>query len=248
MIKRKYPDDFINKIICGDCLEVMKEMPDKCMDLVITSPPYNASKEYENDLSPNEWLKFLSNINTQIYRILRAGGRYALNITFDIQNQSLGNMKILPLAFLSLGNLSLKDLICWNQLNTESDTAWGSWKSASAPHFRHQCEYIIISYKETWHHGKGISSISSRNFTRWTIDHWNMCCARKNEHPAPFPQELPARLINLLSFEGELILDPFLGSGTTARAAKDLRRNFIGIEINPDYCKIAEERLAQGVL
>ncbi len=241
-----YQDDWAT-VYCGDCLEIMPLMEPESVDLVVTSPPYNASKEYESDLNEDDYWRWLRHLNLKIYDALRVRGRYCLNVPFDMESKTKGNLKILPIAFKSLLDFHLEDLIVWDQLNTENDTAWGSWRSAAAPHFRHQVEYIILLSKGDWHHGEGESEISSREFTRFTIDKWPINCARKNGHPAPFPEEIPLRLIKLLSFKHELTLDPCAGSGTTCVAAKNLNRKSIGIEINPKYCEIAVKRLRQEV-
>jgi site-specific DNA-methyltransferase (adenine-specific) len=233
-------------IYCGDCRDILPHL--EPVDLVITSPPYNASKDYEKDSTQEEYEKLFKSWINGIGLVLKENGRMALNVPFDMESKSYGNLKILPIAFRSLNGFILKDLLVWDQMNTESDTAWGSWRSASAPHFRHQIEYIVIAHKGNWNKGKGESNLNSREFTRWTLDKWPICCSRKRLHPAEFPIELPTRLIKLLSFNQDIVLDPFMGSGTTLRAAKDLGRKAIGIEIEKKYCDISIERLRQGVL
>ena len=238
-----YQDDWAT-IYCGDCLEVKPQMPPLSMDLILTSPPYNASKEYEKDLHPDQYFILIEKFMKFAYGIGKH--RLAIITSFDIQNKTYGNMKILPVIFRALSQWQLKDMIAWNQLNTESDTAWGSWASPRAPHFRHQMEYIVIAYKGQWH-GDYEGKIAARDFTRWTIDSWRMNCSRKQNHPAEFPIGLPNRLIQLLNGNHGVTLDPFMGSGTTLVAAKNLNRKSIGIEINPDYCEIAVKRLRQEV-
>jgi len=245
VIKPYYQDNYVT-IYLGNCLEIMPGL--EPVDLTVTSPPYNASKEYEKDLTKKDYENFLVESLSEIYACTKDKGRLALNVPFDMESKTYGNLKILPIAFNALNGFILKDLIVWDQLNTESHTAWGSWRSASAPHFRHQVEYIIMAYKGSWHKGKGVSNIDSRQFTRWTIDKWPIVCGRKKNHPAEFPKDLPIRIISLLSFVDDLVLDPFMGSGTTLVAAKQLGRKSIGIEIEDKYCEIAVKRLSQDVI
>jgi site-specific DNA-methyltransferase (adenine-specific) len=239
-----YQDDW-STIYLGDCRDILPLL--EPVDLVLTSPPYNASKEYESDLTGTEYHKFLEMVNSYIFDALKEHGRYFLNVPFDMESKGKGNLKILPIAFQSLYCFHLEDLIAWDQLNTEADTCWGSWLSASSPHLRHMMEYIIVCSKGTWARGQGESKIAPREFTRWSIDKWSMNCARKNGHPAPFPEELPARVMKFFGFVSDITLDPFCGSGTTLVAAKNLNRKAIGIEIEEKYCAIAVKRLKQEV-
>jgi len=237
-------------IYCGDCLEMMKGMPDGCVDLIITSPPYNVGKEYEDELTEKEYKRFLIYAFSQIRRVLKDDGRICWNVPYQMytkrMSHEISQWYLSVHSLLSVG-LKLRDNITWNQCNSDNDTAWGSWKSASSPWLRHQTEAIIIAYKERWKKDNaGESTITSKEFMKYVIDVWKMATARREGHPAPFPLELPMRCLKLFSYKSDLIFDPFSGSGTTAIAAKQLGRDFIGIEIDPDYCENARKRIAQA--
>jgi site-specific DNA-methyltransferase (adenine-specific) len=151
---------------------------------------------------------------------------------------------MLDLGFLMRGE------IIWNKGSSgSSSTAWGSWLSARNPTLRDIHEYILVFSKGTFSRkdrGRK-STISRQEFLDFTKSVWQFPAesARKVKHPAPFPVELPYRLIQLYTFEGEVVLDPFIGSGTTAIAAIKTRRVFVGYEINPDYVSIADERIKE---
>ena len=145
--------------------------------------------------------------------------------------------------------LSLRDIAIWNQSNPGSDTAWGSFASASAPWLRHQTENIVIGYNEQFEKvDKGKSTISNRNFTVWTVDLWTMPTAQHNEHPAIFPKELPRRCIQLFSYKNDVVLDPFCGIGTTCIVAKELGRSYVGLDVEEKYCEIARGKLKQEIV
>lgn len=240
---------YLNKIICGDAAEVMGGgMADNSVDLVITSPPYNVGKEYEEHQSQDDYRHFLEDIISEIPRILKPDGRVVWNIAISMTGKDgifsplLLNMNILEKYF------KFRDFIVWNQINSGNDCAWGSWKSAKAPYLRHQAEALLIYYKGQWSKGDGKSDITAELFTELTKDIWSIPTATKDGHPAPFPIELVQKALHLFSYVGDVVLDPFIGSGTTAIACKRTNRNYIGIEINPEYCKLAERRLVQAEL
>ncbi len=247
MIESYFQKDDIT-IYCGDNLEIMPELDP--VDLVVTSPPYNCGKEYEDNLSSTAYLKFLTDSLNGISESMKMGARICVNVPPNIcQNGKwIQNLQLLMVALFN-SPLKVKDVVVWDQYCGDSSPARGSWMSASCPNLRHQTEYIILGYKDKWHHGKGQSSfIDSNDFITLVKDIWkfNAETNRKN-HPAPFPSDLPNRCIKLLSFTTDLILDPFLGSGTTLVAAKQLGRKAIGIEIEEKYCEIAVNRIEKAI-
>ena len=236
----------LNQIYCKSC-EYMDELPENSVHLVVTSPPYNASKEYDNDLNLDEYLDILKRVWMEIYRVLVPGGRLCINIA------NLGRKPYIPIhnylinEMQSLGFLMRGEII-WNKAASASvSTAWGSWRSASNPVLRDVHEYILIFSKDLFRRqrlGKN-NTITKEEFLEWTKSVWSFPTvpASRVGHPAPFPEELPRRLIHLYSFEKDVVLDPFVGSGTTCLAAKDLSRFYIGYDISEEYVQLALKRL-----
>jgi len=244
--ENELPVELVNKFILGSA-EKMQELPDNSIHLMITSPPYNASKEYDKDLSLKEYFQFLENSFRETYRVLVNGGRACINVA------NLGRKPYIPLSdyiskmMIDIG-FNMRGEIIWNKAASASpSTAWGSWQSASNPTLRDIHEYILVFSKGDYKRvkGKKENTISKEDFLEWTKSVWNIKAesAKKIKHPAPFPEELPHRLIQLYSFTGDIILDPFMGSGTTALAALKLKRKFVGYEIVTDYIQLAQERI-----
>jgi site-specific DNA-methyltransferase (adenine-specific) len=241
-----FPDKLENKLILGSA-ENMKELPDNSIHLMITSPPYNVSKEYDKDLSLKEYLHFLENSFNETYRVLVNGGRACINVA------NLGRKPYIPLSdyiskmMIDIG-FNMRGEIIWNKAASASpSTAWGSWQSAANPILRDIHEYILIFSKGDYKREKKEkeNSISKDQFMEWTKSIWTMNAesARRIGHPAPFPEELPYRLIQLYSFKGDIVLDPFMGSGTTAVSALKTDRKFVGYDINKEYIDLAEKRI-----
>jgi len=241
-----FPNDLENKIILGSA-ENMKELPDNSVHLMITSPPYNVSKEYDEDLSLKEYLQLLENSFKETFRVLVNGGRACINVA------NLGRKPYIPLSdyisqmMIDIG-FNMRGEIIWNKAASASpSTAWGSWQSAANPILRDIHEYILIFSKGDYKREKGKkeNTITKKQFMEWTKSIWTMNAesARRIGHPAPFPEELPYRLIQLYSFKGDIVLDPFMGSGTTAVAAIKSERKFVGYDISQDYIDLAEKRL-----
>jgi DNA modification methylase len=243
--------DKLDKIF-NSSSEKMVELPDNSIHLMVTSPPYNVGKDYDLDLSLDEYLSFLKGVWAEVYRVLVPGGRACINVA------NLGRRPYLPLhAFLVRDLLQLQFLmrgeIIWDKgASASASTAWGSWQSASNPTLRDTHEYILVfsktSYRRKRRDGRK-DTIAKDEFLEYTKSVWTFPAqsARKVGHPAPFPVELPYRLIQLYSYKGEVVLDPFMGSGQTALAALKSGRRYVGYETNAGYVKRARARIAEQV-
>lgn len=248
-IENPIPVQLLDRIFCKTS-EQMEELPDNSVHLMITSPPYNVGKLYDENLTLSEYKSFLKKVWSEVERVLVPGGRVCINIA------NLGRKPYIPLhAFiiedmLDLGFLMRGEII-WNKASSGSpSTAWGSWLSAANPTLRDIHEYILVFSKKTFskrNPHRRRSTISKAEFLEFTKSVWTFSAepATKIGHPAPFPVELPYRLIQLYSFEGEVVLDPFVGSGQTAIAAIKTKRHYVGYDINEEYVKLAERRIKE---
>jgi DNA modification methylase len=246
-VETPVPFDCLNHIFCGSA-EKMSELPDASIHLMVTSPPYNVGKEYDEDMTLPEYLAWLEKVWMEVFRLLVPGGRACVNIA------NLGRKPYIPLhtwiieSMLRLGFLMRGEII-WNKAASASpSTAWGSWKSAANPTLRDVHEYILVFSKGTFKRQDAYhreSTITGEQFLEYTKSVWTFPAesARKIGHPAPFPIELPYRLIQLYSFQNDVVLDPFIGSGQTAIAALRADRYFIGYELNPEYVNLANARI-----
>lgn len=247
-IENPLPTENLDQVFCASS-ENLQQLPDHCVHLMVTSPPYNVGKEYDADLTLDEHLGMLRNIWAEVARVLVPGGRACINIA------NLGRRPYLPLhAFiirdmLELGYLMRGEII-WNKAASASaSTAWGSWRSPANPTLRDVHEYILVFSNGVFRRQNPRQrqpTISRDEFLEYTRSVWNFPAepARKIGHPAPFPIELPRRLIQLYTFEGEVVLDPFIGSGQTALAALASGRHYLGFEVDPSYARLAESRIA----
>lgn len=240
------PEDVLDKVYCKSS-ENMDELSDNSIHLLITSPPYNVQKEYDHDLSFEEYLALLESVFKEVYRVLVPGGRVCINVA------NLGRKPYVPLnsfisqMLLDIGFLMRGEIIWNKEASAGSSTAWGSWMSASNPTLRDMHEYILIFSKSRYQRDKKgkETTISKDEFLEYTRSIWVFPAesASKVGHPAPFPTELPRRLIQLYSYKGDVILDPFIGSGTTAVAAVQSDRHFIGYENLLEYVELCEKRI-----
>ncbi|GBC84816.1 DNA adenine methyltransferase YhdJ [bacterium HR11] len=246
-VEAPLPPPCVDRIFCKSA-EQMDELPDASVHLMVTSPPYNVGKTYDADLTLDEYRAFLRRVMTEVYRVLVPGGRACLNLA------NFGRRPYLPLhAFiiqdmLELGFLMRGEIIWDKAASASPSTAWGSWCSPRNPTLRDTHEYILVFCKQTFRrpnpYGRR-ATICRDEFLEFTKSVWRFPAERASRvsHPAPFPVELPYRLIQLYTFEGEVILDPFMGSGTTAVAARRAGRRFVGYEIDPAYVELARQRL-----
>jgi len=251
-VENPIPPQFLNKIFCKSS-EKMEEVPDNSVHLMVTSPPYNVGKEYDEDFTLEEYLSFLKTVWKEVYRVLVPGGRACINIA------NLGRKPYIPLhAFIAkdmfeLGFLMRGEII-WNKASSASpSTAWGSWLSPANPTLRDVHEYILVFSKGMFSRknvNKRKSTISRDEFLEFTKSVWTFLAVSAKEvgHPAPFPVELPYRLIQLYTYQGEVVLDPFMGSGQTAIAAIKTGRHYVGYDIEEEYVKLAEKRIKEFLI
>jgi len=258
-MKEPYYTNGNQMIYLGDCLEVLKEIPDKSFNLIITSPPYNVGMPYETDDKKNyqDYLKFIKKVLFECYRVLIDGGRIAINLPSSILQSSFSRMSYLSLDYVlimrEIGFLD-REWIGWIKTSKGEipgkSTSWGSWRSPSCPYCRNAMEYIIVMDKKQHKRTdkKGKNDITAKEFLTYSSNCWFFPPEHNRTHPAPFPIELPYRLMKFYSWKNDSILDPFMGSGTTLVAARLLKRRAVGIEISEKYCKIAIEKLQQELL
>ncbi|MEM3710400.1 MAG: site-specific DNA-methyltransferase [Nitrososphaerales archaeon] len=216
---------------------------------MVTSPPYNVGKEYDEDLDLNEYLELLRDVFSETYRVLINGGRACVNVANVGRKPYIPYHKYVIDVMLEIGFLMRGEII-WNKgAGAGVSTAWGSWTSASNPVLRDTHEYILVFSKGKFtRSGKGKESTITRDeFLEFTKSVWEFPpeSAERVGHPAPFPVELPYRCIQLYTFKGEVVLDPFCGVGTTAIAAIKTGRHFICIDINPEYVEKARKRISE---
>lgn len=246
-VENRIPLGELDRLYCKSS-EKMDELPDNSIHLMVTSPPYNVTKDYDEDLSLEEYLDLLERVWKETYRVLVPGGRACINVA------NLGRKPYLPLhsfildQMVAIGFLMRGEII-WNKAASASpSTAWGSWMSATNPVLRDVHEYILVFSKDTFSRERKNrrNTISRDDFLEWTKSVWSFpaVSAKKIGHPAPFPEELPHRLIQLYTFQKDVVLDPFAGSGTTCLAATAAGRSYIGYEVNQTYIELAEVRLS----
>tara|TARA_B100002003_G_C14120705_1_gene539007 strand:- start:726 stop:1631 length:906 start_codon:yes stop_codon:yes gene_type:complete len=247
IIDRKYLD----RVIWADSRD-MRFLPDSSVHLMVTSPPYNVSKEYDDDLSLEEYKHFLKEVFSETFRVLVNGGRACINIA------NVGRKPYIPLHKYIIEIMDdigfiMRGEVIWNKSASAGvSTAWGSWKSASNPVLRDVHEYILIYSKGKLGRKKKDrnNTITKEQFLDFTKSIWSFpaTSAKKLGHPAPFPIELPYRCIQLYSFENDVVLDPFCGVGTTNIAAIVSNRRHIGMDVDPNYIDKAKKRIEEFIL
>ena len=226
--------------------ENMDELVDNCVSLTVTSPPYNIGKDSDLDLNDEEYWKMINKVFSETYRVTNSGGRLVVNVANLGRKPYIPFSKYFTEALIEIGFIMRGEIIWQKSKGANANFAWGSWLSASNPVIRDIHEYCLVFSKDSMKNSSGgKSTIEKDEFMESTLSIWNITPekAKKIGHPAPFPVELPKKFINLYSFKDDLILDPFIGSGTTAVASKLLKRKYVGYEINKNYIEIANNRL-----
>lgn len=226
--------------------EDMNELVDNCVSLTVTSPPYNIGKDSDLELNDEEYWKMINKVFSETYRVTKSGGRLVVNVANLGRKPYIPFSKYFTEALNEIGFIMRGEIIWQKSKGANANFAWGSWLSASNPVIRDIHEYCLVFSKDSMKNSSGgKSTIEKDEFMESTLSIWNITPekAKKIGHPAPFPVELPKKFINLYSFKDDLILDPFIGSGTTAVASKLLKRKYVGYEINKNYIEIANNRL-----
>lgn len=263
-----------DQIVCGESREALHAMPGECVHLAITSPPYNVGLDYDshNDRMPyNDYLKWLMGFWAELYRVLVPGGRFALNVA----PTSIKNFR--PIHYdmardlMQLGFI-MRTEILWYKQTMRRRTAWGSWKSPRNPHMVPSWEYVLVFSKGTWtlEGDKANADITSEEFIKYSDAFWAISPETRGRqpflkslypprrgrkvpeqkdggHPAPFPEELIKRLVKFYSYRGNVVLDPFGGTGTVAAVAYRHGRHFVHLDISKKYCSIAAKRVAAEI-
>lgn len=263
------------KIINGDCVEVMKSLPDGCIDLLVTSPPYNVNVSYDvydDGRSMDEYWEFTRQWLKESLRILKDDGRVAINVPIELNVQERGGrilfnaefwIMMKEVGFKFFGMVDLTE----DSPHRVRQTAWGSWMSASCPYIYNPKECIILAYKKTnkkltkgesqW---KGVptdieqpdGSIKNKmvyqdddkkEFMNLVFGRWEYFADTRSLTKATFSMDIPSKAIKILTYKNDIVLDPFMGSGTSAFAAELLDRRWLGIELSPDYTEIARKRV-----
>ena len=246
----EFPASHINSVVCGDSLVVLKELPDNCVDLIFTSPPYNFGLDYDSTDDAFEWETYFDSlfaIFDECIRILKYGGRVIINIQPTFSDY-IPTHHIISQYFMGK-QMIWKCEIIWEKNNYSAQyTAWGSWKSPSSPYLKHTWEFIEVFCKGSIKKDGDPKNadIDEESFKKWVNARWVITPEKNMDrfgHPAMFPEALADRVLRLFSFKGDVIVDPFVGVGTTCLSARMNGRGYFGVDISPEYCQTAEDRL-----
>ena len=252
---KKMPMEFENKIIQGDSELVLKQLPDNCVDLVFTSPPYNFGLNYDQSNDTTDWEAYfakLFGVFDECIRVLKFGGRLVINVQ-PLFSDYIPSHHIISNHLMNR-RMIWKGEILWEKNNYNCKyTAWGSWKSPSSPYLKYTWEFLEIFCKgDLKKPGSAENAdITVESFKKWVIGKWSIAPERNMKqfnHPAMFPEELANRVLLLFSFKSDTILDPFAGAGTTCVSAKKNQRKFLGIDTSKEYCETTEARLSKFLM
>ena len=246
----KLPVEYENKIICGDSLEVLKKLPDNCIDAIVTSPPYNFDMDYDQIQDNKNWDDYFSilfEILDEGYRVLKHGGRLIINVQ-PLYSDYIPTHHIVSKHLLDIGMLWKVEILWDKNTYNARYTSWGSWQSPSSPYLKGTWEFLEVFCKGSMIHKgdrKNID-ITADEFKKWVNSRWSVAPERKMKtygHPAMFPEQLVVRCLKLFTYQNDVILDMFNGAGTTTVVADMLNRRYLGIDISQEYCDTAAKRI-----
>lgn len=249
------PPRFVNAIVHGDGAAVLKKLPDNCIDLVFTSPPYNFGLDYARTEDHKKWDEYFSKLFAvleECIRVVKYGGRIIINVQ-PLYSDYMPSHHAIGEFFRRRG-LIWRGEILWEKNNYNCKyTAWGSWKSPASPYLKYSWEFVEVFCKGSLKkNGDRVNAdITADEFKKWVYGKWSIAPERRMKkygHPAMFPEELARRVLRLFSFRGDIVLDPFNGAGTTTAVAKKNGRRFLGIDISEEYCRTARERTDKVLL
>ena len=268
-------ENYINKVINGDTIDVMSEMPEGWVDLVVTSPPYNVGIQYDthnDEIVMDEYWEWSEKWLTEVYRLLKDDGRMAINIPYEVNVQARGGRVFFAseiyqvmkkVGFKFYGIVDLEE----DSPHRSKTTAWGSWMSPSAPYIYNPKECVILAYKKVhikkikgepqWkgepyltEEGKNkvaYSEQDKKEFMELVFGQWKYFADTRSLTKATFSMDIPEKAIKILSYRNDVVLDPFNGSGTSCVAAVVHDRRWVGIELSENYCEIAKQRIQSFV-
>ena len=267
LCKRAYWADDQVAILHADCQEAGELPPVAC---VVTSPPYNVGLDYDGHDDAMGWDAYgelaEGAAKAMAEALVEPGGRAWVNVVPVVPAEPVSgrvhsgycakrrvNLLGLWLDALESAGLGLWDIVSWATPGRGPGTAWGSWATPASPNLRGEWEAVLATYKGTWAREvpAGIETGWQDHLGNWPTlvsNVWRVQPVAPNGHPAPFPVELASRATRLSTWPGEVVLDPFMGTGSTLMAARTLGRRAIGIEVSERYCEMAARRLAQGSL
>lgn len=244
-----------SKIVCVDNIKGMKTLPDESVNIVVTSPPYNVGGEKHNPMLYNfyddsqplvSYLEWLCDVFEEVYRVMTPDGRVVVNIGAQKNGRVPLNYHVI--AMMRDIGFHVYSQIIWDKGHTSRNSAFGSWLKPSCPSFITTFEYILVFYKDErklnpMYHETVATDLTKEEFVEWARAMWSFPGKKDKVHPAAFPIELPRRCIKMLSYVGDVVLDPFCGVGTTCVAAKKLSRKYIGFDIDKLYAQETKRRL-----
>ena len=245
------PTEFENRILCADSLEVLKKLPDNCIDIIFTSPPYNFGLDYDTHNDTANWdayYEMLFGIFSECIRVLKYGGRFIVNVQ-PLYSDYIPAHHIISNFFIQK-KMIWKSEILWEKNNYNCKMcSYGSWKSPASPYMKYTWEFLEVYCKgDLKKAGSSANAdISAEEFKSWVVAKWSIAPERHMKeygHPAMFPENLVERVLKLFSFKGDVVLDPFNGAGSTTVVAKRTGRRYLGIDISAEYCETAEKRIA----